>query len=123
MFTNYFVYPYESAKHFRSFETQVDFNKRRALTLDGGEDDRITLTTAQDLANVVARAIEYEGEWPVVGGIKGTEVSIGQLLAIGEKVRGGTFPLLLFLFVRQPLAGAYIRRTRQAIPHREAEGR
>ena len=97
MFTNYFAYPYESAKHFRPFETQFDFNKRRALTLNGGYDDRITLTTVQDLANVVALAVEYEGEWPVVGGVKGTELSIGQLIALGEKVRG-TFPCaILFL--------------------------
>ena len=85
---NYFTYPYGSAKHFHPFETQIDFNKRRALTLDGGDDDRITLTTAQDFANVVARAVEYEGEWPIVGGIKGTELSIGQLIALGEKIRG-----------------------------------
>ena len=107
MFTNYFAYPYESAKHFRPFETQIDFNKRRALTLDGGDDDHITLTTVQDLANVVARAVEYEGEWPVVGGIRGTELSIGQLIALGEKVRG-TFPCAR-PSVLQPLAGAYIR--------------
>jgi len=93
LFTNYFTYPYKSAKHFRAFETQIDFNKRRALTLDGGHDARITLTTVQDLANVVARAVEYEGEWPAVGGIRGTELSIGQLLALGEEVRG-KFPTL-----------------------------
>jgi hypothetical protein len=79
----------------------VDFNKRRALTLDGGDDDRITLTTVQDLANIVALAVEYEGEWPVVGGIKGTEISIGELLALGEKVRGTfiIFILLRYYFV------------------------
>ncbi|MCJ1471918.1 hypothetical protein MMC13_000559 [Lambiella insularis] len=91
LFTNYFTYPYESAKHFHPFETHIDFNKRRALTLDGGDDDRITLTTVQDLSNIVARAVEYKGEWPVVGGIRGTEISIGQLLALGERVRGEPF--------------------------------
>jgi hypothetical protein len=93
LFTNYLTYPYKSSKHFSPFETQIDFNNCRALTLEGGDNDRITLTTAQDLANVVARAVEYEGEWPVVGGIRGTELSIGQLLALGEKVRG-MLPLL-----------------------------
>jgi hypothetical protein len=88
MFVNYFTYPYESAKHFHPFETQIDFNKRRALMLDGGDDNRITLTTAQDLANVVAKAVDYEGEWPIVGGVKGTELSIGQFIALGEKIRG-----------------------------------
>jgi len=114
LFTNYFAYPYESAKHFRPFETQIDFNNRRALTLDGGDDDRITLTTAQDLANVVARAVEYKGEWPVVGGIKGTELSIGQLIALGEKVRG-TFPLCYF-FVSIAAIGRCLRPIDQASP-------
>jgi hypothetical protein len=48
----------------------------------------ITLTTVQDFAAVVARAIEYEGEWPVVSGIRGTTLSVGELVALGEKMRG-----------------------------------
>ena len=69
-------------------ELPLDFHKRRALILDGGDDDRMVLTTVQDLANVVARAIDFEGEWPVIGGIKGAELSVGQLLALGEQIRG-----------------------------------
>jgi hypothetical protein len=69
-------------------EMPFDFTTRRALVLDGGDDDRITLTTVQDCANVVARAIDFEGEWPVVGGIRGGDLSIGQLIALGEKIRG-----------------------------------
>jgi hypothetical protein len=41
-----------------------------------------------DLANVVARAVEYKGEWPVIGGIHGTTLSTTRLLEIGAKVRG-----------------------------------
>jgi hypothetical protein len=48
----------------------------------------ITLTTVQDFAAVVARAIEYEGEWPVVSGISGTTLSVRELIALGEKLRG-----------------------------------
>ncbi|KAJ5805011.1 hypothetical protein N7474_010898 [Penicillium riverlandense] len=55
----------------------------------GSDDDRITFTSVHDLANVVAMAIDFEAEWPVVGGIRGTDISIGQLIALGEKVRGG----------------------------------
>ena len=75
-------------------EIPFDFNNRRALVLDGGDDDRITLTTVQDLANVVARAIDFEGEWPVIGGIRGTDMSIGQLIALGEKIRGACTSLI-----------------------------
>lgn len=47
-----------------------------------------TWITAKDLANVVAKAVEHEGEWPVVGGIRGDEVTIGEIIALGEKIRG-----------------------------------
>lgn len=56
--------------------------------VEGSENVPITLTTAADLANVVARAVEYEGEWPVVGGIKGDELTIRELIDLGKKVRG-----------------------------------
>lgn len=75
-------------------EMPFDFNKHRALVLDGGDDNRITLTTVLDLANVVARAIDFEGEWPVVSGIRGADMSIGQLIALGEKIRGACASLI-----------------------------
>lgn len=86
-FLNYFTFPYKSAKHIDLVEFSIDFNNRRAMRSDN-DDGRFTLTTVQDLANIVARAVEYDGEWPVVGGIKGTELSLGELIAIGEKIRG-----------------------------------
>lgn len=95
LFTDYLCYPHKSSKHVDTFETHIDFSNRRALMLEGSDDVRITLTTAGDLANVVARAIDYEGEWPVVGGIQGEELTIGQIIALGEKVRG-MFPDFFF---------------------------
>jgi nucleoside-diphosphate-sugar epimerase len=65
----------------------IDFQNRRAIVVDG-HDSTMTLTTAQDLAAVVARAVEHEGEWPEVGGICGNKVTISQILEIGERVRG-----------------------------------
>lgn len=85
---NYFTYPYKSASHVVPIETPIDFNNRRALAIDGAEDSRLTLTTVQDLAQVVARAVEYGGEWPVIGGVQGTELTVGQLIALGGKIRG-----------------------------------
>ncbi|MCJ1306874.1 hypothetical protein MMC25_000518 [Agyrium rufum] len=89
MFINYATCPYPSSKHVHAMETPFDLNNRRFLVLDGGENDRVSFTTVQDLANVVARAVDYEGEWPVVGGIRGTDLTVGELIALGEKVRGG----------------------------------
>lgn len=60
------------------------------LIVDGGEDSVITFTTVQDLAAVVARAIDFEGEWPVVGGMAGTTMSVGELIALGERTRSSS---------------------------------
>jgi hypothetical protein len=62
----------------------------------------VTLTTMKDLANVVARAVEYSGEWPVIGGIHGTTLSTTKLLEIGAKVRG-TKSLVYYLFCRNQI--------------------
>ena len=48
----------------------------------------MTLTTVQDLAKVVAAAIDYEGEWPEVGGIRGGQITISKLLELGGEIRG-----------------------------------
>ena len=67
-------------------ELWIDFDKRRAITLKG-KDGVFTLTTISDLANVVVRAIDYAGEWPVIGGVHGTTVSSSQILEIGAKIQ------------------------------------
>ncbi|KAK1624400.1 NmrA-like family protein [Colletotrichum phormii] len=91
LFTNYMTYPFNSSKHVQLFETPFNFYQRRALVVGECEDAIITFTTAQDLAKVVALAVEYEGEWPIIGGVQGAQVSIAQLIALGEKIRGGPF--------------------------------
>ncbi|KAK6349371.1 hypothetical protein TWF730_010118 [Orbilia blumenaviensis] len=93
LFTNYFAAPRQTAKHVVAYQLQIDFSNRRAIILEGGEDAPINLITVKDFANIVAQAVEYEGVWPVVGGIKGDEVTVGQLIAIGEKLRGGPFAI------------------------------
>ncbi|KAF1956828.1 NmrA-like family protein [Byssothecium circinans] len=90
---NYLTYPHSSAKHLHLMNIPMDFNSRRFLTVEGGDDSRINLVTVQDLANVVARAVEYEGEWPVVGGIRGTEITMGDLISLAKKIRGGNFDI------------------------------
>ena len=95
LFLNYLTGPHKSSQHIHVMELPIDFHKRRALVLDGGDDDLLTLTTVQDLAHVVARAIDDEGEWPVVSGIRGADMSIGQLIALGEKIRGAYTPFLI----------------------------
>jgi hypothetical protein len=40
------------------------------------------------LVNIVVKAIDYEGEWPTIGGINGHTLSLAEEIAIGERVRG-----------------------------------
>jgi len=65
----------------------VDFKNRRAIIVED-HDSIMTFTTVQDLAKVVARAVDYEGEWPRIGGISGNRVPVSRILEIGEIVRG-----------------------------------
>lgn len=64
-----------------------DFEKRRAIVVEG-HDFVMTFTTVQDLADVATDAVDYDGEWPVIGGISGNRVTVSQILRIGERVRG-----------------------------------
>jgi hypothetical protein len=68
----------------------IDFQNRRAIVVEG-HDAVLSLTTVQDVAAIVARAVEYEGEWPVVGGFSGNKVTVSKIIEIGEKVRGMSY--------------------------------
>lgn len=87
MFVNYFASPYQTTRHIHPFQNHIDFNNRRAILLDGADDALISLITAEDFCAVIARAVEYKGRWPVIGGIRGDELSVAQLIALGEKIR------------------------------------
>ncbi len=69
-------------------QTPIDVGNRRILMVEDSDDVCITFTTVKDLVNVVVKAVEYEGVWPLVGGIKGDEITIGNLIKLGERVRG-----------------------------------
>ncbi|KAI8931828.1 hypothetical protein NX059_011465 [Plenodomus lindquistii] len=86
-FTDYFAVPYSMAKHFHSFKMFADFEHRRAI-LQEGPDAPLTLTTVEDMAKVVAFALEYPGRWPTIGGIQGTQTTLSAFLSLGESIRG-----------------------------------
>jgi len=90
LFMNYFTHPYKTSPYMSHITMPVDFESRQA-TLVADTEARITLTEIHDIARVVARAIEYEGEWPVTGGIQGNSILLSDLVALGEKLRGQPF--------------------------------
>lgn len=69
----------------------IDFQNRRAIVVDG-HDAIMTYTTVQDVAAIVTRAVDLDGEWPVFGGISGNRLPTSEILKIGEKVRGVYYP-------------------------------
>lgn len=73
-------------------QSVFDFENRRAIVVQGHEDAIMTLTTVADVAKIVARAVDYEGTWPKIGGIRGNRVTFSQVLEIGEKIRGERVP-------------------------------
>ncbi|KKY14169.1 hypothetical protein UCDDS831_g08384 [Diplodia seriata] len=87
LFTNYFGFPYSTTRHLSMSPWLIDFDNRRAITVGAG-DFSLCLTTVQDMAFVVAEALEYEGKWPVDGGIRGTQITMAELIRLGEKLRG-----------------------------------
>ena len=84
---NYLTHPYKSSKHVYPIQTPIDVGNRRILMVEDSDDVCITFTTVKDLVNVVVKAVEYEGVWPLVGGIKGDEITIGDLIKLGERAR------------------------------------
>ncbi|KAH6631356.1 hypothetical protein F5144DRAFT_215579 [Chaetomium tenue] len=72
--------------------TAVDYEKGRAR-VPGSLSHKVTYTAIQDVVNVVVKAIDYEGEWPIIGGINGNTLSLAEEIAIGERVRGKSFQI------------------------------
>ncbi|KAI1806375.1 NAD(P)-binding protein [Daldinia bambusicola] len=90
LFLNYLATPHKTSKHLTPLNTFVDLHNRRAVVVEG-HDPIITFTTVQDLAAVVAQAVEFEGEWPVVGGTRGNSLPVSKIVEIAEQVRGSPF--------------------------------
>ncbi|KAH8170274.1 nmrA-like family protein [Sarocladium implicatum] len=88
LFINYMAAPYKTAKYVHPMQLSFDFNERRAIVVDSTEGKPINFLTVKDFSETVARAVEYEGEWPVVGGIRGDEITANELIQLGEKIRG-----------------------------------
>ncbi|XDG05331.1 hypothetical protein ABKA04_004946 [Annulohypoxylon sp. FPYF3050] len=91
LFLDYLAYPYKTSKHVDPLQSVFDFENRRAIVVEGHEDAIMTLTTVADVAKIVARAVDYEGTWPKIGGIRGNRVTFSQIIEIGEKLRGHPF--------------------------------
>ncbi|PLB52197.1 NAD(P)-binding protein [Aspergillus steynii IBT 23096] len=91
LFLDYLASPYKTAKHVEPLDTVFDFQHCRAILIDGHEDAIMTLTSVADLASVIARAVDYEGEWPEIRGIRGNRLNFEEIVKVGEDIRGRPF--------------------------------
>ncbi|PGH11857.1 hypothetical protein AJ79_04654 [Helicocarpus griseus UAMH5409] len=91
LFLDYLASPYKTAKHVEPLDTVFDFQNCRTTLVDGHENAIMTMTSVADLAAVVARAVEHEGQRPEIGGVRGNRVTFSQIVQIGEKIRGRPF--------------------------------
>ena len=81
---------HQTAKHIKSAPFFIDFDRCRAL-IPSGKGSRVTHTAIADIVGITVRAVEYDGEWPVVGGINGNTFTVEEEIALGEKARGKCF--------------------------------
>lgn len=90
---NYLGPPEKMSKDVSYTQMLLDFEKCRAI-LPEGPDATVSFTALGDIAKTVSKALDYEGEWPVMGGISGNRTKISELLRLGEKIRGILRPVL-----------------------------
>ncbi|KAF1975163.1 NAD(P)-binding protein [Bimuria novae-zelandiae CBS 107.79] len=88
LFLNYLAFPHKTSKHLSPLGTVFDYQNKRALLVEGHEDALMTLTTVDDFAAIMARAVDYHGEWPAVGGIQGNKVTVTAIVELGQRLRG-----------------------------------
>lgn len=87
-FLEYLAYPHAPTAHIRPIATQIDVANSRVLVAKGALDAKVTMTSVRDLARAVVAAVEYEGVWPVLGGVRGTTTTTRELVAVVERVTG-----------------------------------
>ncbi|KAJ9130776.1 2-hydroxyisoflavone reductase [Pleurostoma richardsiae] len=88
LFMEYTAFPRQLTRHVPPMAIAWQLDDLRIVAIEGHEDDPMTVTTVSDIAGVVRRAVEYEGEWPEIGGITGESISPRQLQHVVEKIRG-----------------------------------
>lgn len=68
----------------------IDFEKCRAI-LPEYTGALISFVAVDDLIAVVNEALEFDSDWPVIGGISGSRLTISDLVQLGETIRGEKF--------------------------------
>ncbi|KAF2466915.1 NmrA-like family protein-like protein [Lindgomyces ingoldianus] len=94
LFLDYFAHPHPlpPSTSLHTWPFFIDFSSRHAIILDSG-DQPIILTAISDISSIITLALSDPRPWPPVGGIRGTQTSINELIALGKKLRGGRWTI------------------------------
>ncbi|KAH7029800.1 uncharacterized protein B0I36DRAFT_135365 [Microdochium trichocladiopsis] len=93
IFLEFLSWPHRANKHIAPLPGHMLIEEHRIIAMEGHMDDEFSLTSVEDIAAVVAGALDYKGEWPVYGGISGQRLTYHDVQRIGEKVRGKSFQI------------------------------
>ncbi|KAK1752906.1 NAD(P)-binding protein [Echria macrotheca] len=88
---DYLATPFKTSKYVTPLDTFIGFQDRRAIVVEGHEDAVLTLTAVRDIVGVVVQAVDYDGEWPRLGGVRGNRVTVSTILEVGARIRGRPF--------------------------------
>ncbi|USP76689.1 uncharacterized protein yc1106_03963 [Curvularia clavata] len=93
IFMDYFAHPYPLEPDLITWPFFIDFENRRAMILDDGNQP-LVLTAMQDDAAILSLALsDTQRPWPRVGGIRGCRTNMNELIALGKKIRGGEWSI------------------------------
>ncbi|KAL2203306.1 NAD(P)-binding protein [Sarocladium strictum] len=95
VFLDYLIFPQQFSKHVPAAATSYSLSELRIRAVKGHEDDPVVFTSVADIAHVVRRAVEYDGKWPEIGGIRGDRLSAREMQQRVEKITGKKVDLLL----------------------------
>ena len=85
---DYVSHPHALSKHVAPTSFLFNYVAGTAIAVEGHLDEEVTYTSTPDIARVVARAVEYESEWPTIGGISGDRATTRNFIELGEKITG-----------------------------------
>lgn len=92
-FADYWGVPHIQS-HLRPFTWAIDMANGKAV-IPGTGDEKITVTYSIDLARVIVKLLDEKDKWPERGLLSGSDISLNEILAIAEKIRGMEISSLL----------------------------
>lgn len=85
-FSDYWGMPHIKS-NLKPFHWFLDIQKGIAV-VPGTGDEKFTVTYSVDLAHVIVRLLDVDDRWPERGFLSGSDISINDLIASAEKIRG-----------------------------------